>query len=75
MKHASSLITLLAAIAMSACTPSTLRSKASPSALVVASCPMLTPLADDTFAATTLKLVEVAGIYYECREAALKEYR
>jgi len=32
---------------------------------------MLTPLADDTFAATAEKLVEVAGIYYECRAAAL----
>lgn len=38
---------------------------------MVASCPVLTPLADDTFGATTLKLVEVAGQYNECRAAAL----
>jgi hypothetical protein len=38
---------------------------------VIASCPKLTPLTDDTFAATADKLVEVAGIYYECRAAAL----
>jgi hypothetical protein len=36
----------------------------------VASCPRLTPLADDTFAATTQKLTEVAGQYYQCRAAA-----
>lgn len=38
---------------------------------MVAACPELTPLADDTFGATSRKLVEVAGIYHECREAAL----
>lgn len=38
---------------------------------MVASCPPLTPLSDDTFGATTLKLVEVAGQYAECRAAAL----
>lgn len=42
-----------------------------PSPLVTASCPMLTPLTDDSFGATAAKLVEVAGIYYECRAAAL----
>lgn len=41
-----------------------------PSPLVVASCPKLTPLLDPSFGATTEKLVEVAGIYYECRAAA-----
>lgn len=35
------------------------------------SCPELTPLNDDSFGATTLKLIEVSGIYYRCREAAL----
>lgn len=40
-------------------------------ALVTASCPELTKLTDDSFAATTTKLVEVAGIYHECRQAAL----
>lgn len=38
---------------------------------MVASCPPLSPLSDDTFGATTLKLVEVAGVYNECRAAAL----
>lgn len=42
-----------------------------PSALVIASCPKLTPLADDSFGATVDKLAEVAGQYYTCREAAL----
>jgi hypothetical protein len=31
------------------------------------------PLTDDSFGATTLKLVEVAGVYYRCRAAALAE--
>lgn len=43
------------------------------SPLVTANCPPLTPLADDTFAATTLKLIEVAGQYQRCRAAALGE--
>jgi len=43
----------------------------SPSPLVVVSCPPLTPLADPSFGATTLKLIEVAGQYRECRAAAL----
>jgi hypothetical protein len=37
----------------------------------VASCPPLQPLADDTFAATTIKLIEVAFQYRKCRAAAL----
>lgn len=41
-----------------------------PPPLVIASCPKLSPLADDSFGATTAKLVEVAGIYYQCRAAA-----
>jgi hypothetical protein len=40
--------------------------------LVVANCPPLAPLQDDSFGATTAKLVEVAGIYHKCRAAALK---
>jgi|GEM_PF-3136762 len=40
-----------------------------PSPLFLASCPDLTELSDDSFGATTLKLVEVAGIYYTCRAA------
>jgi len=31
----------------------------------------LTPLADNSFGATVEKLVEVAGIYHQCRAAAL----
>jgi hypothetical protein len=44
---------------------------AQPNPLIVANCPELTPLTDDSFGATTLKLIEVSGIYYRCREAAL----
>ncbi len=36
---------------------------------MIASCPPLTPLPDDTFGATVNKLAEVAGIYNECRKA------
>ena len=42
-----------------------------PAALVIASCPPLTPLADNTFGATTLKLIDVAGQYNVCRCAAV----
>lgn len=42
-----------------------------PKPLVVASCPELVPLNDPGFGATTLKLIEVAGVYRECRAAAL----
>lgn len=38
---------------------------------MVASCPELQPLSDDTMGAVVNKLVEVAGIYRECRAAAL----
>jgi len=41
--------------------------------LLSASCPPLTPLADPTFGATTLKLIETAGQYRECRCAALPD--
>lgn len=43
----------------------------SPSPLVVASCPDLTPLSDPSFGATTLKLIDVAGQYRKCQRAAL----
>jgi hypothetical protein len=36
---------------------------------VIASCPDLTPLADPSFGATTLKLAELVGIYHRCRAA------
>lgn len=38
---------------------------------MTAICPELTPVTDNSFGATTAKLVEVAGIYRECRAAAL----
>lgn len=37
---------------------------------MVASCPRLAPLTDDTFGATTTKLIEVGGQYRECACAA-----
>jgi hypothetical protein len=37
----------------------------------VSACPRLTELSDPSFGATVLKLIEVAGQYAECREAAL----
>ena len=39
--------------------------------LAVVSCPVLTPPYDNSFEATTLKLIEVVGIYKRCRAAAL----
>jgi len=38
--------------------------------LSVISCPVLVPPYDNSFEATTLKLVEVVGIYRKCRAAA-----
>ena len=38
---------------------------------MVASCPELTPLVDDSFGAIAKKLLEVIGQYHECRTAAL----
>jgi hypothetical protein len=65
------LSTVSAIMALTGCATSTKHSAAGPDALVIASCPELTPLNDGSFGATTTKLVEVAGIYYACREAAL----
>lgn len=70
MKSLKRLFTGIAVILMSACSTSMPPSQVGPSLLVVASCPPLTPLSDDSFGATTLKLVEVSGIYYQCRAAA-----
>lgn len=65
--------TLIAAMLQACSTVSTkpLQEEPGRKALITASCPPLTRLESDTFAATTLKLTEVAGIYYECREAAI----
>ena len=62
---------LIACTLMQGCAVST-KPLPHPEPLVIASCPDLTPLADKSFGATTEKLVEVVGIYYECRAAALK---
>ena len=64
---------LSAAIALSSCSASMPRSPApvGPSPLTVAACPELTQLNDPSFGATTMKLIEVAGQYRECRAAAL----
>lgn len=40
--------------------------------VAVSSCPeRLPPLVDDSFGATVGKLVEVSGIYFKCRAAAV----
>ena len=39
--------------------------------LVQAACPELTPLVDDSFGASTRKLLEVVERYWQCRAAAL----
>lgn len=44
-------------------------------ALVVAACPELTELQDESFGATTLKLFEVTKQYHACRKAALREVK
>ena len=61
----------IAATTLSGCSSLTPRLPPAPNPLLTVSCPDLTPLADDSFGATTLKLIEVAGIYYRCRAAAL----
>lgn len=72
-RSARTLCTLTAVTALTACAPSMPRSvpSSSQSPLVVASCPPLQPLTDDTFGATTAKLVDVAVQYRKCRAAAL----
>lgn len=42
-----------------------------PSPLVVASCPPLTELSDDTMGALLAKLIDVSNQYRDCRAAAL----
>jgi hypothetical protein len=72
VKFKLTLFTLIAATLLPGCAGSMKRSPASgPSALVVASCPELSPLIDDSFGATTDKLASVGIQYRECREAAL----
>ena len=61
----------IAATMSAGCSSLTKRSHPEPNPLLKASCPDLTPMTDDSFGATTLKLIEVSGIYYRCRSAAL----
>jgi hypothetical protein len=61
---------LTAATLLTGCATSIQPSPAMP--LILANCPPLQPLADDTFGATTLKLIEVATQYQKCRAAALR---
>ena len=68
MKQLRRLFIAIALIPLTGCALLTKPFTVSP--LVIASCPRLAPLGDATFGATTEKLVEVAGIYYECRRAA-----
>jgi hypothetical protein len=56
---------------LAGCATSMRPSPDGPSPLVMASWPELSPLADDTFGAATLKLIEVGTQYRKCREAAL----
>lgn len=67
---------IVTAAMMTACsTPSTGPSQAPQAArkiLLEQACPQLTPLADASFGATTVKLTEVAGVYHECRCVALE---
>lgn len=73
MRSASALCTVTAAILTASCSASIPRSQATqPSSLVLATCgPGLAPLTDDTFGATTDKLLEVTARFYACRAAAL----
>ena len=68
MKYAMS--TVIASCLLMGCSWPIKPSTPDPKPLPVASCPVLTPLQSDTMAAVTLKLVEVSGIYYQCRAAA-----
>ena len=58
---------------LAGCATSTKPSPAPDQSQVLAACPLLTPLADDTMGAVVLKLQQVAGQYRECRAAALGE--
>ncbi len=74
MKFVRTLCTLTAATLLSSCSALIPRSPAlQQRPLLVVSCPSLSPLTDDSFGATTIKLVEVSQQYNECRDAALAE--
>ena len=40
--------------------------------LALIACPKLTPPIDDSFEQTTLKLIEIVGIYKKCRAVVIK---
>jgi hypothetical protein len=63
-----SIVLLLVSMTLTACAVLTPPSND----LAVVSCPVLTPPYDNSFEATTLKLIEVVGIYRKCRAAALQ---
>lgn len=65
---------LVATTQMTACASSMPRLPTGPNPLVIANCPEnLGKLDDPSFGATAEKLVQVAGIYYKCRTAAMTE--
>lgn len=72
MKFKPTLSTLIAASLLLGCSlPIKPSQDGKPSPLVVSSCPVLTPLSDDSMGALLAKLVEVSNTYRDCREAAL----
>lgn len=68
-----STVILAAASLLVGCATSTKPSLEPEKSQVLAACPPLTPLADDSMGAVVLKLQQVAGQYRECRAAALGE--
>ena len=71
MKQKLKFAMLIATTLLASCSSLTKPSSQEPKPLVIASCPELTPLSDDTFGATVQKLITVTAQYYECRTAAL----
>lgn len=70
MKPSMFVTILITATALSACSVPVKLDAGNP--VAVAACPPTLPaLTDDSFGATVGKLVEVAGIYYKCRAAAV----
>jgi len=69
MKFKPTLCIVIASIPLLGCSSST-KPLLRQDPLIVASCPDLTPLSDNSFGATTAKVIEIAGIYYACRAAA-----
>jgi len=71
MRYAPILFSLSVSI-LTACTPLSTRPSVDPGkVLIKVSCPDLTELQQKDFGSVDLKLIEVAGQYHKCREAAL----